>query len=146
MGRKRAPAARATARRTARRTTRRQMRRVRRRRRTVLAGGMIVLAGAASAIKLSQQDVQRIEQHTGASAEELTEEELSQAMQDLNIQEQPMTAADNATLADAGPTETEAAASEPNYLDELERLAQLRTQGIITDAEFEAKKKQLLGL
>ncbi|MBI4331170.1 MAG: SHOCT domain-containing protein [Chloroflexi bacterium] len=31
-------------------------------------------------------------------------------------------------------------------LDELEKLDALRRRGIITDAEFEAKKKQLLGL
>ena len=31
-------------------------------------------------------------------------------------------------------------------LDELEKLASLRDRGIITDEEFEAKKKQLLGL
>ncbi len=35
---------------------------------------------------------------------------------------------------------------EGSYLDELERLAGLRDQGIITDEEFEAKKGQLLGL
>jgi hypothetical protein len=29
---------------------------------------------------------------------------------------------------------------------EIEKLARLKEQGIITDAEFEAKKKQLLGL
>ena len=37
-------------------------------------------------------------------------------------------------------------ASEPDYVSELERLAQLRDQGIITDDDFEAKKKQLLGI
>ena len=31
-------------------------------------------------------------------------------------------------------------------MDELERLAQLHEEGVITDEEFEAKKKQLLGL
>ena len=36
--------------------------------------------------------------------------------------------------------------SEPEYVGELERLAQLRDQGIITDEEFEAKKKQILGI
>ena len=39
-----------------------------------------------------------------------------------------------------------AAAPEPEYVGELERLAQLRDQGIITDDDFEAKKKQLLGI
>jgi Short C-terminal domain len=37
-------------------------------------------------------------------------------------------------------------ASQPDYVSELERLAQLRDQGILTDDEFEAKKKQLLGI
>ena len=39
-----------------------------------------------------------------------------------------------------------AATSEPEYVGELERLAQLREQGILSDQEFEAKKKQLLGI
>jgi hypothetical protein len=38
------------------------------------------------------------------------------------------------------------AASQPDYVSELERLAQLRDQGIITDDDFEAKKKQILGI
>ena len=39
-----------------------------------------------------------------------------------------------------------AATPEPEYVGELERLAQLRDQGIITNEDFEAKKKQLLGI
>jgi hypothetical protein len=39
-----------------------------------------------------------------------------------------------------------AAAAEPEYMAELEQLAQLRDQGILTPEEFEAKKKQILGL
>lgn len=31
-------------------------------------------------------------------------------------------------------------------LDELDKLAKLKEQGVLTDSEFEAKKKQLLGL
>jgi hypothetical protein len=37
-------------------------------------------------------------------------------------------------------------ATEPDYMAELEQLAQLRDQGILTPEEFEAKKKQVLGL
>ena len=37
-------------------------------------------------------------------------------------------------------------APEPEYVGELERLAQLRNQGILSEEEFEAKKKQLLGI
>jgi hypothetical protein len=43
-------------------------------------------------------------------------------------------------------TATTPAASEPEYVGELERLAQLRDQGILSDEEFEAKKKQILGI
>jgi membrane protease subunit (stomatin/prohibitin family) len=39
-----------------------------------------------------------------------------------------------------------AAPAEPDYTAELERLAQLRDQGVITDADFDAKKKQILGI
>ncbi len=48
------------------------------------------------------------------------------------------------------PAETAASApsatSEPGYVGELERLAQLRDQGILSEEEFEAKKKQILGI
>jgi type II secretory pathway pseudopilin PulG len=39
-----------------------------------------------------------------------------------------------------------AAAGEPDYMAELEQLAKLRDQGVVSDEEFEAKKKQLLGI
>ena len=39
-----------------------------------------------------------------------------------------------------------AAAAEPDYAAELEKLAQLKDQGILTEEEFEAKKKQILGI
>ena len=38
------------------------------------------------------------------------------------------------------------AEAEPDYTAELEKLAKLRDQGVITPADFEAKKKQLLGI
>ena len=34
----------------------------------------------------------------------------------------------------------------PDYAAELEQLAQLKAQGILTEEEFEAKKKQILGI
>ncbi|HEU0248441.1 MAG TPA: SHOCT domain-containing protein [Gaiellaceae bacterium] len=34
----------------------------------------------------------------------------------------------------------------PDYAAELEQLAQLKSQGILTEEEFEAKKKQILGI
>ena len=38
------------------------------------------------------------------------------------------------------------APAEPDYAAELQKLAALHEQGIIDDAEFEAKKKQILGI
>ena len=39
-----------------------------------------------------------------------------------------------------------AAPAEPDYAEELQKLAELKAAGIINDEEFEAKKKQVLGL
>lgn len=39
-----------------------------------------------------------------------------------------------------------AAPPEPDYAAELQKLASLRDQGVINDEEFEAKKKQILGI
>ena len=89
-----------------RRATRRTVRRVRRRtrRRRILVGGAVVLmiGGAYSSYKLSQQDVQQIEQHTGKSADDLSEQEIEAAMDDLGIQDMELTPEDEAAIeADA---------------------------------------------
>ncbi len=153
--------------RTTRRSVRRmQRRRIRmRRRRMLLAGGMVAIAvkGTSNAIKLSQQDAQRIESHTGQKPEDLSEAQLEAAIEELDIETQELTDAEVATIeaadaeseavsSSAPPTTPPAAAlvtaapSQSDYIDELKRLAELRDAGIITAEDFEAKKKQLLGL
>ena len=57
--------------------------------------------------------------------------------QDFSSREEP---------GEAEATAPAPAANEPEYVGELERLSQLRDQGIITNEDFEAKKKQLLGI
>ena len=149
--------ARRGARRTARRTTRRRMRRGRRMRRRMrrrmIIGGMVVLGVGYGAYKLTQTQVQQVEQKTGKKAEDLSEEELEGAMDELGIQAQEPTDEEVAMLEAADESEkkpaTQAASTEKtdeSYLDELERLASFRDQGIITQEEFDAKKKALLGL
>lgn len=147
------------------RSLRRNLRRARRRRvrmrrrRMMLRGGMVAIAvaGTATAIKLSKQDVQRIEQHTGKSPEDLSEEQLEQALNDLNIETEELTDAEVTELETAEDTPAASstppaatapapAAAAPDYISELKKLAELRDMGIVTDEEFEAKKKQLLGL
>lgn len=116
----------------------RRRRRRRRRRRIILVGGLIALG----AYKLSKRDVERVEEHTGKTAEELTDEELDQAMDDLNIPKEEMSEEEWDYVEQEDAKEDDQA----DYLDELERLGELNKQGILTDEEFEAKKKQLLGL
>lgn len=115
----------------ARRGGRRKMRR-RRRRRILLVGGLV----AFGAYKMSKKDADRIKQDTGIDPEEMTDEELEASMTKLGIEKQHR---------DANDVE-EAASSDTTDLDELERLAKLRDQGVLTDEEFTAKKKQILGL
>jgi len=140
-------------------------RRVRmRRRRIILTGGLVAIAvkGTSNAIKLSQQDAQRIESHTGQKPEDLSEAQLEAAIQELDIETQELTDADVAAIEAAGPEEAAPAAAgapaapvapaapaapaAPDYITELKRLAELRDMGIITAEDFETKKNQLLGL
>lgn len=44
------------------------------------------------------------------------------------------------------PPAAPAAPAEADYMAELQQLAQLRDSGILTNDEFEAKKRQLLGI
>ena len=130
-------------RRTTRRRTRRRVHRRhrRRRRRRILVGGAILLGGGALIYKLTKKDADTIEEYSGVSVEDMSDEELQAAMKELNIRSQDLTDEDRAALQE----QEGGAAGEPSYLDELERLGQLRDDGIITDEEFQAKKQELLG-
>jgi hypothetical protein len=44
------------------------------------------------------------------------------------------------------PAAAPAAPAAPDYAEELQKLAELKAAGVINDEEFEAKKKQILGL
>ena len=52
---------------------------------------------------------------------------------------------DAAQAAAAAPP-PQAAPAEADYMAELQQLAQLRDAGVLTNDEFEAKKRQLLGI
>jgi membrane protease subunit (stomatin/prohibitin family) len=53
---------------------------------------------------------------------------------------------DQQAYAEQQPQQAYAEPAEPDYAAELEQLAQLKQQGILTEEEFEAKKKQILGI
>ncbi len=64
-------------------------------------------------------------------------------------QQQRYAEQDAAAQQQAAPQYVEApapAAAEPDITSELTQLAQLHSQGILTDEEFSAKKAQLLGI
>lgn len=127
------------------------------RRRRILVDGAILLLIGGAAYKLGQSSVRDIERHTGKAADTLTEQEMEAAMSSLNIEGQDLTQKDMDTLkTEAGgdtsaPAKSTATASSAttnpsNYVEELKKLAELKEMGIVTDEEFESKKKQLLGL
>ena len=114
--------------------------------------GTLLILGATAGVayKLGKSEAQRIQEHTGVPPDQLSEEDLKAAMQDLDIQSQPLDDDDRkeitATQADSAGGPPSPAPQEADYVAELQKLAGLRDQGIITDEEFQAKKKQLLGL
>lgn len=55
-------------------------------------------------------------------------------------------AANQQQAPQAPPASPPAAPSAPDYTAELEQLAKLRDEGVITADDFDAKKKQLLGI
>jgi hypothetical protein len=70
----------------------RRHRRMRRRmRRRMVIGGAVLVAAGTSAVKMSQSEVQQVEQKTGSKVEELSEEQLDAAMGELGIEGQEPT-------------------------------------------------------
>ncbi|MEA3334736.1 MAG: hypothetical protein U9R25_02430 [Chloroflexota bacterium] len=62
----------------------------------------MMIGGSYTSYKVSQQQAQQIEQHSGKPPEELTEAEFENAMDDLGIQDQELTPEDEAAIeADA---------------------------------------------
>ena len=84
-----------------------------------MAAGTAVIAGTAGAVRHHQ--------------------EQKYAAQDQAQWEQQQYEQQAAAQAAAAP-------AAPDYAAELEQLAQLKNQGILSEEEFEAKKKQILGI
>ena len=140
------------------------------RRRSLLVNGFSLLLVGGAAYKIGQAQAQQIQQHTGRPPEDLSPEELENAMDALNIEPQELNDQDKAAIeaeaVDASPAEpaepvmstatpqaiapappaAQLSAKPQDYIAEIERLASLRDMGILTNDEFEAKKKQLMGL
>jgi len=83
---------------SARRSVRRVSRRTRRRRIIVGGAAVMMIGGSYSSYKMSQQEVQQVEQNTGKAAEDLTEQEMEASLDELGIQDQELTAEDEAAI------------------------------------------------
>jgi hypothetical protein len=94
-----------------------------------VAATTAVVAGTAGAVSHHQQQKYAAQ---------------DQAAYDAEMAQQA--AAQQAAAQQAAAQQAAAAPAEPDYAAELEKLAQLKNQGILSEEEFEAKKKQILGI
>ena len=114
--------------------------------------GSILILGATAGVayKLGKEQSQQILEYTGYPPEQLSEEDIKTAMTDLNIQSEPLDDTDRREMAAVqagGPPAASGPSGEENdYIEELQQLADLRDEGVITTEEFETKKKRLLGI
>jgi hypothetical protein len=120
----------------------------RRMRRRMIIGGAVLVAVGTSAFKMSQGEVQQVEQYTGQKVEDLSEEQLDAAMGDLGIEGQEPTDQEIAMLEaedeHAQPAPGHAPSPQVDMIAQLERLAELKAKGILTEEEFASAKAKLL--
>jgi hypothetical protein len=98
-----------------------------------------VVAGTATAV------VGGMSKHQANKAQQAADAQAYEAQQ----QQAAMQAAADQAVANAqaaSPPPAAAPAAEDDTIAQLERLAALKQQGILTDAEFEAQKAKLLGI
>ena len=97
-------------------------------------GPGLVRAAATTAVVAGTAGAVRHRQDQRYAAQEQAHYDQQQAAYDQGV-----AAAQAAAPAPAAP-------AEPDYAAELQQLAQLKNQGILSEEEFEAKKKQILGI
>jgi hypothetical protein len=110
-----------------------------------VAVGSAVMAGTAGAVHHHQQkrwNSKEQAQYQASAEQQQLAEQQAQIEQLQQQQQQQQYAPPPPQYAPAAPAETAA----PAYVDELQRLAKLRDQGIISSEDFDAKKRQLLGI
>ena len=107
-----------------------------------------VIAGTATAVsnKVSQKQYSKSEQAAEAAAFEQQQAAAAQQAQ-IDAQVQAALAAQAAQQAAAAPAAPAPAAAAPvDITAELQKLAALKEQGLIDDAEFSAMKAKVLGI
>jgi hypothetical protein len=83
---------------------------------------------------------------TAVSGRVARRQQAKYAQQDAEVAAERQSYADQAYAEQQGGGPGPAAPAGPDYTAELEKLAKLRDEGVISAEDFEAKKKQLLGI
>jgi len=115
-----------------------------------VAVGSAVLAGTAGAVHHRQEKRWAGQEQAAATQQQLADQQaqIEQLQQEQQYAPPPQQYAPPPQQY-APPPQQYAPPAEPaapSYVDELQRLATLRDQGIISAEDFEAKKRQLLGI
>ena len=117
-----------------------------------VAAGTAVIAGTAGAVSHHQEQKyanQAAQQQAAATSEQVAYDQQQMAAQMEAMQQQQAALAQQQAMlaqqAQAQPAQVAAPAAD-DTIAQLQKLAELQKAGIITEAEFAAKKKQLLGI
>lgn len=115
-----------------------------------LAVGTAVVAGTAGVVNHAMNNHYQNQANSQAQQQQVAD---MQAQQDqLAAQQQQLAAQQQAAQQQAAQAQQAPAAASPaaNPMDEqiaqIQKFAKLKDQGLITEDEFEAKKKQILGI
>jgi len=108
---------------------------------------------------MTTQDAQRIQEDTGLPPAQLENNDLRESMQELNIHSAPLTPQDQQALGmpvtpqpQPGTTTVMHQAPPPpanpqsSMEQQLQSLQNMKEQGLISDDDYNAKKKQVLGI
>jgi hypothetical protein len=101
-----------------------------------------VVAGTATAVVGGMSGRKQAQAQQAADAQAYQQEQQQAAMEAAAQQ----AAAQQAAAQQAAAQQAAAPAAAPDPIAELEKLAQLKAQGVLSDEEFAAAKAKLLGL
>ena len=78
-----------------------------------MVAGAVIVGGTAAMVKLTHKDAEKIQQATGKAPEDMSEEELQQAMKQTGVQAQPVTPEDQQAMASAEAADPDEGEEEP---------------------------------
>ncbi len=102
-----------------------------------------VVVGTANAVSNSQQQKYNSQAQAQQNQADMA---AMQAQQDQLAQQQAAMAAQQQAAAAPAPAAAPSGGISQDQINQLTQLSELQKQGVITQDEFDAKKKQILGL